>query len=116
MEGLTGDCGGTFDSSSGELLSPLYPSNYPINNECLYSVRVLGALNITFVVNDLQLESFDGLYYGEGSTFDIDNAAEITSTGETFTVNSDQAWLYFFSDRSGTLRGFNVTYTTGKRP
>lgn len=110
-------CGETFSDTTGEILSPSYPADYPDLQECVYLVRVLGALDITFYVNDLEIEttpgSSDKVIIGPGSTVDVNGEGTVQSSGDAFTVSSDQAWIYFTSDRDTSFRGFNITYDAG---
>ncbi|XP_070575424.1 tolloid-like protein 2 isoform X1 [Ptychodera flava] len=110
-----GDCGGTFTSDSGTLVSPSYPSHYSDSADCFYHISTSSGNTITIDISYVDTESccdyvevFDGtsrtatsLRRLSGSHISID---PITSSGSNL-------YIHFHSDSSMSDRGFYATYT-----
>ncbi|XP_070575221.1 scavenger receptor cysteine-rich domain-containing protein DMBT1-like [Ptychodera flava] len=111
-----GDCGGSFTQDSGFFASPLYPFDYPSDQECYYYITVSegSVVTLEFTIFETErccdrVEIFDGntasstsLGQYSGTSF----VPQITSSGRSLVV-------HFHSDTSVSERGFYATYSTG---
>jgi len=112
-------CDETFTAFTGTVTSPNYPSAYPTSTTCNYIIDTIGA-SIRIEFQDVQIEpGYDFLYYGVGTTPDLDNALG-SLTGITYPlpidIASGQMWFTFVSDEVETLTGFSLTYTASNEP
>jgi len=110
-------CNQTLTNTSGEILSPYYPDNYPLNIYCTYSITApadhhislaLEFLDLAYSVNCTEdvLEVWDGF---------LGNLAPIGRyCGYLFSqwVHSkgNKLSLSFRSDMAGTRRGYKLKY------
>lgn len=106
-------CDETYTEFTGTLTSPNYPSNYPLSTTCNYIIDTTGR-SIRIEFQDVQIEpGYDFLYYGEGTTPDIENALG-TITGITYPlpvdIGSGSMWFTFTSDDVDALTGFSLTW------
>jgi len=112
-------CGGVFTDTTGTILSPGYPSIYPINTECHYLIKPsnAGRIVLDFISFDLEADSkcsFDYLQIRAGGT---QYGAEVARLcGDTLpkrmTLQYNAIWITFKSDDTTSRRGFSLSYKT----
>ena len=51
------DCGGTFNGSEGIATSPGYPSNYPENVRCVWTIQIPEGQRIAINITDIELQN-----------------------------------------------------------
>ncbi|XP_070564554.1 cubilin-like [Ptychodera flava] len=104
-------CGDTLIGPSGNISSPIFPTNYPHASDCLWNIQVSEgmAIQLTFHVFDLE-ESFDFLHIGASSS--VSPLVELTGSElpKVEIIEDSSAWLRFTSDLSVDGAGFYVTY------
>lgn len=100
-----------------------WPSPYTALANCIYLIRVHGAKELTFTITDFQSEKDkDALSYGPGpvvySPADfIVLDGDLTANGTLpmhITIEGDQAWFAWFTDRNEQFRGFRIEYSSGE--
>ncbi|XP_025082101.1 low-density lipoprotein receptor-related protein 4-like [Pomacea canaliculata] len=116
-------CGGVYNASSGFITSPLYPRQYPPDQDCVYIINATIGYRITVLF--LNFEVLDG---SQGCTHDylqIRDGGLITSPlmdtycGTTLyrkLSSSNILWIKFHSDSSQSGAGFQIQYTTAVIP
>ncbi|CAH1790299.1 unnamed protein product, partial [Owenia fusiformis] len=113
---IDGSCG-VFTTQTGTLTSPNYPSNYPFNMICIWTIHVTGgSVRIQFIDFDVQFKTgcmFDNVrvYDGDvqiarlcGTMTDI-NPGPYISTGSVARVR-------LFSDNNKSHKGYSLTWAT----
>ena len=117
------ECGGFFDQPSGIITSPNYPDLYENRLYCTYLVRIHNARSVTFYFTDFTTEIFkDGLEYGIGGEADFNSAVGefmgnltmLNALPEPVTLEGDQSWFIFSTDRNVRLKGFELVYFAGE--
>ncbi|XP_030624670.1 LOW QUALITY PROTEIN: cubilin [Chanos chanos] len=112
----TTDCSEEFTTSTGELSSPNYPSNYPTNRECVYKITVGVNMQIMLNFTDFDLEGPDPSCFHDYVEV-RDGGYEISPLIGRFcshrspplvVSHSNRLWLKFRSDHSVTYRGFTA--------
>lgn len=79
-------CGGTFNDMTGQITSPLYPSDYPLSVECIWDIKVPDGYHIIMQSNGI----FDIAATGSGNGCNNDYV-------EFFSVNANGeavSWFY----------------------
>ncbi|XP_028290327.1 suppressor of tumorigenicity 14 protein isoform X1 [Gouania willdenowi] len=105
-------CGGSISSWNGSISSPYYPSYYPPNIDCIWTLRVPlpgYLISLTIVTIDIQDSSSDGC---EKDWLDIGGVklCNPVSDNSKKRVYSSPLSLHFHSDESLTHKGFHLLY------
>ncbi|XP_078578540.1 ovochymase-like isoform X1 [Branchiostoma floridae x Branchiostoma japonicum] len=107
---------------SGSFTSPDYPSRYPNNAECSWTISVTPGKIVVIRFASFSLEASGSCNYDALTLYDGTdrNAPEVkklcgTHSREIATTGSD-AFLLFTSDGSVTQSGFSATYTAEDPP
>ena len=120
-----GECGGLQTSTTGAISSPNYPSNYPDNKQCAWTVRIPRtgsaeddyADHIVFSFDFIDIENTescwaDSLEIFDGQSTDADRLG--IYCGQTLPADTITTDLYghvlFTSDSSTNGKGFHLTY------
>lgn len=116
------ECGGQLiGANHGNMQSPGYPGNYPVNRDCVWTITVDAGRYITIAFGDLHLEDhptcdFDYLQINDGL-----NEADpelgtycSSSTPAPIDTSGPYAFIRFHSDASETDVGFQLTYTSSQ--
>eukprot|EP00112_Aurelia_sp_Birch-Aquarium-sp1_P021898 Seg6.5 transcript_id=Seg6.5/GoldUCD/mRNA.D3Y31 product=Ovochymase-1 protein_id=Seg6.5/GoldUCD/D3Y31 len=107
-------CRHSFTAASGSFSSPGYPSNYPSNANCEYSITVQTGKAVKIVFSPFSVEN------GQGCTYDFVKIYEDGSLKESFcgvgsknfTAKKNSVKVVFRSDGSVSKSGFRAIYTT----
>ncbi|XP_071961991.1 protein SpAN-like [Antedon mediterranea] len=107
------------DSSSGEIFSTNYPSNYPINEDCIVYFNGNSQLTINF--DDFELEAEQSCGWDYLSVHDENlyiSSAEYCGTNSPGQIIDDDGQLVinFRSDYSQTRKGYHATYAFASTP
>ncbi|XP_025082123.1 low-density lipoprotein receptor-related protein 4-like [Pomacea canaliculata] len=117
-------CDGVYTSPSGSISSPLYPSQYPPNEDCTYIISTTQGhrITLTFVTFDIG----DGTDDCELDYLEIrDGSSELSPSMGVFCntrvpdrvrSTSNTMWIRFISDSSVSGTGFNATYSSAIIP
>ncbi|KAM4544130.1 suppressor of tumorigenicity 14 protein homolog [Fundulus diaphanus] len=106
-------CGGSISSWNGSISSPYYPSYYPPNIDCAWTLRVPVPgylISVTVVALDIQdSPSSDGC---EKDWLDIAGVKQCNPLSESGRkrVHSSPLSIHFHSDESLTHKGFYLLY------
>ncbi|KAF3836505.1 hypothetical protein F7725_029063 [Dissostichus mawsoni] len=105
-------CGGSISSWNGSISSPYYPSYYPPNIDCTWTLRAPlpgHLISMTIVMMDIQDASSDGC---EKDWLDIGGVklCNPVSDSSRKRVYSSPISLHFHSDESLTHKGFYLLY------
>lgn len=110
----------------GNFSSPLYPSSYPNNVRCHWTIRLPPGYRVKVFFLDLELEGPNSLT----KTCDFDHLAAFDGASEEapllgswcgrhlpppVTSSRNQLLLLLHADRSTSRRGFSVAYIGGQR-
>ncbi|XP_025080445.1 tolloid-like protein 1 [Pomacea canaliculata] len=116
-------CDGVYTSPSGSISSPLYPSQYPPNKDCIYIINTTQGHRITLTFVTFEIEAatddckLDHLQIRDGSS-ELSPSMGIfcnTSVPDRVRSTSNTMWIRFRSgSQSGT--GFNATYSSAIIP
>ncbi|NXF98366.1 DMBT1 protein, partial [Eubucco bourcierii] len=107
-------CGGLFFTSSGAFQSPLYPSNYPDNADCLWQIQVANNFRIMLTFGSVQLQGgcqddYIEVYDGPPNTSPLLGKV-CSSSHPTYTSSSNLLTVRFHSDSRYSSRGFRAEY------
>ncbi|CAH1273505.1 CSMD1 [Branchiostoma lanceolatum] len=112
----TAECGSDWTASTGAVLSPNYPSSYPSNQNCYYTITVSPGSFIQLTVRAFYTGSNSGDYLEirDGGT-ETDTrigrySGSALSTGDVIKSTSYQLWFKFRSDSTYTYSGFHIDY------
>ena len=115
-----GICTVHLNATSGIIATPNYPSKYPIYMDCLWTIALHPALQITLEFNDFALELEDGCRfdYAEilaGLSTDSPVVARYCgfAAPQTYTRQGNVS-IRFVSDSDTELTGFLCTYSVIK--
>ncbi|KAM9317096.1 CUB and sushi domain-containing protein 1 [Gastrophryne carolinensis] len=101
--------------SSGVILSPAYPENYPNAQTCSWSIKVETGYNITFFVDMFQSEKqFDVLEIFDGSSGQSPLIVALSGnvTGQNnYTSKSNNVFLRWSTDHATSKKGFKIRYS-----
>ncbi|GLG98263.1 Cubilin homolog [Gryllus bimaculatus] len=110
-------CSANFVSSTGTILSPGYPSSYPHNIDCTWTISVPSGQQILLNVSDFWLERHSNCMW---DYLEIRNGILASSPligrycGREISTPipsiSNHLYLRFKTDYSHSLRGFNITW------
>jgi len=113
----TSGCGGVYTDLKGFIVSPNYPSNYPNNRVCNYTIRGAGGDVVRVNFTDFITESsatcrHDYVSIHNGSSLSAPMIGKYCGIQSPFSVVSTVSSLFmmFKSDISLTYRGFNASY------
>ncbi|XP_071479800.1 blastula protease 10-like [Diadema antillarum] len=114
--GFVGTCGGYFGALSGMIASPQYPTGYPNNNVCLYTIQVPAGRRIELSFHELDIE-YTGQCTGDFLSVDIGDGIDVpmrlcgsdTPTGSIISMEN-KMMLRLNTDSSGSRRGFAAMY------
>ncbi|XP_060075561.1 cubilin-like [Ylistrum balloti] len=112
-------CGGDLTTPTGSFVSPDYPSNYPHNAECFWTITVSHGSQIILNVTDIDMEGsssdcyFDYILIRDGSASGRQLGKFCGSTLPNVTRSpSNVLWIKYKTDFSVTGRGFYISYFT----
>ncbi|XP_025082096.1 low-density lipoprotein receptor-related protein 4-like [Pomacea canaliculata] len=116
-------CDGVYTSPSGSISSPLYPSQYPPNEDCTYIINTTQGHRITLTFVTFEIKSatddckLDYLEILDGSS-ELSPSMGVfcnTSVPDRVRSTSNTMWIRFISgSQSGA--GFNATYSSAIIP
>ncbi|XP_063297188.1 CUB and sushi domain-containing protein 1 [Pelobates fuscus] len=101
--------------SSGVILSPGYPENYPNSQTCSWTIKVEAGYNVTIFVDTFQSEKqFDELEIFEGTSGQ--NSPFVALSGnltgqQNFTSKSNNVYLRWSTDHATNKKGFKIRYS-----
>ncbi|KAM4694506.1 CUB and sushi domain-containing protein 1 [Discoglossus pictus] len=101
--------------SSGVILSPRYPGNYPNSQTCSWSIKVEPGYNISIFVDTFQsekqfdeLEIFDG---PNGQSPRLEALSGNRTSQQNFTSKSNTVYLRWSTDHATSKKGFKIRYS-----
>uniref|UniRef100_A0A8D0BPV5 CUB and Sushi multiple domains 1 n=1 Tax=Salvator merianae TaxID=96440 RepID=A0A8D0BPV5_SALMN len=101
--------------SSGVILSPGYPENYPNSQTCAWTLKVEPNYNISIFVETFQSEKqFDELEIFDGSSGQSPLLVALSGnhTGQlNYTSKSNQLYLRWSTDHATSKKGFKIRYS-----
>ncbi|XP_062981165.1 CUB and sushi domain-containing protein 1 [Elgaria multicarinata webbii] len=101
--------------SSGVILSPGYPGNYPNSQTCAWTLKVEPNYNISIFVETFQSEKqFDELEIFDGSSGQSPLLVALSGnhTGQlNYTSKSSQLYLRWSTDHATSKKGFKIRYS-----
>ena len=93
-----GACGGHFNTSSGVITSPLYPDNYPLSADCIYTITQPNGsyINLEVLSFDLYLDDAcgDNVEIRDGSSEESPLIGKFCSIYITRHIQSSQNSLW----------------------
>ena len=100
---------------SGSFSSPNYPSYYYNNQRCSWGITVPSGYRVevkfdtfrTYNRNDY-LKIYDG---SSSSSTQLTSLSGYQSTPRVYSSSGSSMWFSFYSDSSGTQKGFHATFT-----
>uniref|UniRef100_A0A671PAP2 CUB and sushi domain-containing protein 1-like n=1 Tax=Sinocyclocheilus anshuiensis TaxID=1608454 RepID=A0A671PAP2_9TELE len=102
-------------ASSGVILSPGFPKNYPNSQTCSWIIRVQPAFTIAIYVEMFQSEKqFDELEIFDGPSGQSPLLVALSgnhSTQLNFTSKTNQLYLRWSTDHATSKKGFKIRYT-----
>nr|XP_038037174.1 deleted in malignant brain tumors 1 protein [Anas platyrhynchos] len=107
-------CGGLLSRSSGTIQSPLYPSNYPDNANCLWEIQVMNNFRIALTFRTIQLQGgcqndYIEIYDGPPNTSPLLQRI-CSGYNVAYTSSSNLMTIRFHSDSRYSNRGFYAEY------
>ncbi|XP_019747479.1 enteropeptidase [Hippocampus comes] len=116
---IPADCGGPFDvwEPNSTFSSPNYPHSYGNRARCVWTLRAMPGRNIQVHFLDLDVEeNYDIVEVRDGAGPNSTLLAVLTGSGgpahDLFST-SDRVTVWFFTDSSGSGRGFKANFTSG---
>nr|XP_015196760.1 PREDICTED: transmembrane protease serine 7 [Lepisosteus oculatus] len=111
-------CGGSLPVWNGTVTSPYYPSHYPPNVDCTWTINAPPRgylLSVTVVVLDIQ--DSPASHHCDKDWLDINGVRLCTPVADSSRkrVYSSPVTLHFHSDESITRRGFFILYRAFSR-
>ncbi|XP_043928446.1 suppressor of tumorigenicity 14 protein homolog [Protopterus annectens] len=107
------DCGGSLSSWNGTITSPYYPSHYPPNVDCTWTIKapVGYSLMLDIFVVDIQDKS-PGSSKCDNDWLDINGVTYCNSMGDIkkSKIHDPFVTIHFHSDESVTRKGFYIEY------
>ncbi|XP_069583000.1 CUB and sushi domain-containing protein 1 [Ranitomeya imitator] len=101
--------------SSGVILSPGYPENYPNSQTCSWGIKVDPGYNISIFVDTFQSEKqFDELEIFDGPSGQSSLIVALSGnlTGQhNFTSKSNNIFLRWSTDHATSKKGFKIRYS-----
>ncbi|XP_043273312.1 cubilin-like [Venturia canescens] len=112
---LNSACGGEYRAVSGTLASPMYPQSYPVNAECIWQLKVAPGNRISLSFSQFNIETSpncDRDYLEIREKSGIGRLIGIYCNELPAPVEaSDELWIKFRSDETGTASGFLGEYS-----
>ena len=107
-------CGGILSSKSGRITSPNYPGDYFSNLNCLWTVKVPGAVQFEVKFSDFSLEDDPNCINDRIFTFEMTKVpySECGTTVRNKTIDGDTFTLEFVTNDLFNARGFDLLYTS----
>uniref|UniRef100_A0A493SXC1 CUB domain-containing protein n=1 Tax=Anas platyrhynchos platyrhynchos TaxID=8840 RepID=A0A493SXC1_ANAPP len=107
-------CGGLLSRSSGTIQSPLYPSNYPDNANCLWEIQVMNNFRIALTFRTIHLQGgcqndYIEIYDGPPNTSPLLQRI-CSGYNVAYTSSSNLMTIRFHSDSRYSNRGFYAEY------
>ncbi|XP_025083522.1 low-density lipoprotein receptor-related protein 5-like isoform X2 [Pomacea canaliculata] len=116
-------CGGEYTSLTGLISSPLYPSQYPPDQDCVYIIRAPRGYRITLTSVRFELATDsnscqqDYVQIRDGELWTSPSLGiYCNTTGYTRRSSSNTMWIKFHSDSSQSAAGFQASYTAAIIP
>ncbi|XP_051902352.1 enteropeptidase [Hippocampus zosterae] len=116
---VAADCGGPLDvwEPNSTFSSPNYPHSYGNGARCVWTLRATPGRNIQVHFLDLDVEeNYDIVEVRDGAGPNSTSLAILTGSGgpahDLFST-SNRATVWFFTDGSGSGRGFKANFTSG---
>ncbi|CAK6981349.1 LOW QUALITY PROTEIN: enteropeptidase [Scomber scombrus] len=116
---IPADCGGPFElwEPNSTFSSPNYPQSYGNKAKCVWTLHAVRGRNIQLHFLDFDVESTnDMVEVRDGAGPNSTLLAVLTgSTGPAhdFFSTTNEMTVWFFTDRSGSGRGFRANFTSG---
>ncbi|MFT7803039.1 G-protein coupled receptor 126 isoform X3 [Arapaima gigas] len=110
------DCIRVLTAPEGSFWSPCYPSNYPKNQACCWTLKAPPGFIVQIVFLDFELEEALGCIYDRVVVSTGTNSVPfcgITANGLTLNSSGNIMDVSFNSDFSVQKRGFNISYRQG---
>uniref|UniRef100_A0A0N4ZTE6 C-type LECtin n=1 Tax=Parastrongyloides trichosuri TaxID=131310 RepID=A0A0N4ZTE6_PARTI len=101
-------------SVPGTIISPGYPSDYPSNSDCIYSIQAPVGRTIQLTINFFQTEECcDWLYIHDGKNSNANKIASLRGSvpsGTQYISSGNSFYIRFTSDQNNNDKGFNIGY------
>ena len=115
---LVSECPSSVNGSSGSFSSPHYPSNYLNNQRCSWGITVPSGYRVevkfdtfrTYNDNDY-LKIYDGSSNFSNSSSQFASLSGYQSIPRVYSSSGSSMWFSFYSDGSGTQKGFHANFT-----
>ncbi|MBN3320802.1 CSMD1 protein, partial [Atractosteus spatula] len=102
-------------ASSGVILSPGYPKNYPNSQTCSWTIKVQTGYTISIYIEMFQSEKqFDELEIFDGPAGESPLLVALSGNHTTqlnFTSKTNQLYLRWSTDHATSKKGFKIRYT-----
>ncbi|XP_071963186.1 uncharacterized protein [Antedon mediterranea] len=113
------DCGGHFTSDNGNIKTPNYPQDYPLNIDCTYLIEAPEGYTVVLYFEAFSIEEDSTCYWDQvyirydGLQFDTSAPLFCGTSLQHETIQSigNTIMLEFHSDDFWTEPGFSATYT-----
>ena len=112
-------CSKVYIGTTGTVMSPNYPKNYPNNRICKSKIKVATGSRVQLSFTNIDIEpdpscGYDSLsiYNGPDETAPLLGRYCGTHAASALTSSSSEVLIIFNSDLSNTGRGFQVTYNS----
>ncbi|XP_053662149.1 cubilin homolog [Anopheles marshallii] len=116
-------CGGLLRKDYGTFTSPNYPSLYPKDTECHWTIKVEPGKRIDLTVEDFHMEvndqcRYDGLFIANDANFTHQVAALCHQQEDPVHLasNGNELYVRFVSDHSFANKGFRASYRAIESP
>ena len=108
------NCGTDQSGTSGNIRSPNYPSPYNNRDACVWNINAPAGTTINLDITAFVTESnFERLFILLPQSCNYANGNYLTGnvSPQSITIPQNTASLYFYSDTSVTLPGFNINWS-----
>ncbi|VDH91181.1 cubilin [Mytilus galloprovincialis] len=109
-------CNRTYNGNSGQIYSPGWPGNYPVDSYCEMTVTSSPGTSLSLYFNSFQIEAhrscqYDGLLIRNSSSgTDIATLCGMALPDPIF-AQGNRLWMKFYTDNSVTHPGYSISYT-----
>ncbi|XP_071156308.1 cubilin-like isoform X2 [Mytilus edulis] len=109
-------CNRTYNGNSGQIYSPGWPGNYPVDSYCEMTVTSSPGTSLSLYFNSFQIEAhrscqYDGLLIRNSSSgTDIATLCGMALPDPIF-AQGNRLWMKFYTDISVTHPGYSISYT-----
>lgn len=118
---IEGGCGGLYNSATGTLISPNYPQNYGVSDDCSWIIQIEQNYLIEITLEDFSMPQsincsenylaiFDGATEEDPSL--LKYCGEGTPDPTTYKSTTNQMYLRMKADGKNSGKGFKATYRT----